>query len=102
MAANYVSSTSDKSKKVALIFWLVGLLGIMGLENFYVGKIKKGAIHAVLGILFGAAAITGIAEEGFAMGMVLFALTWAIFALPNLIKLLMGVFRDNVGNPLRK
>lgn len=101
MAANYVSSTSDKSKKVALIFWLVGLLGIMGLENFYVGKIKKGAIHAFLGLLLGMAAITGILEEGVEF-LFAFALIWVIFALPNLIKLLMGVFRDNVGNPLRK
>ena len=46
----YTTTTSDKKKKTALKWWAIGCLGIFGLENFYVGKIKKGIIRFTIGI----------------------------------------------------
>ena len=37
-------------KKTALKWWAIGCLGLFGIENFYVGKIKKGIIRFVIGI----------------------------------------------------
>lgn len=73
--ANYVSTTSDKKKWVA--FWLCLLLGGLGIHRFYVGKIGTGIIYLLTGGLCG--------------------IGWIV----DLIKILMGSFRDNTGAPLR-
>ena len=50
--ANYTTSTSDKSRDRAVKLLLCG--GI-GLHYFYVGRIKAGLIHCVIGLaLYGA------------------------------------------------
>ncbi len=76
--ANYVTQTSDKSKKTAFLRCLWGLIGIGGLHYFYVGRIGAG-----LAFLFTAG--------GFYVGTVI-----------DLIRISLGSFRDNVGNPLRE
>lgn len=73
--ANYVTSTSDKSKKVALI--LCVLLGMMGIHYFYVGRIGKGILYLLTGGLF--------------------SVGWLI----DIIKIATGGFRDNSGQCLR-
>lgn len=73
--ANYVTTTSDKNKWVA--FWLCLLLGGLGIHRFYVGKIGTGIIYLLTGGLCG--------------------IGWLV----DLIKILMGSFRDNTGAPLR-
>lgn len=73
--ANYVTSTSDKSKKVALI--LCVLLGMMGIHYFYVGRIGKGLLYLLTGGLFG--------------------IGWLI----DIIKIATGGFKDNSGQCLR-
>jgi restriction system protein len=73
--ANYVTSTSDKRKWVAFFLCLLG--GFFGLHQFYVGKIGKGILYL------------------FTVG--LFGIGWFI----DLLKILLGSFRDNVGQPLR-
>ncbi|MEG2618930.1 MAG: TM2 domain-containing protein [Bacilli bacterium] len=74
--ANYVTNTSDKSKKVALILCACG--GFFGIHLFYVGKIGKGLLY--------------MCTAG------LFFLGW-IF---DLIKISIGTFTDGAGVPLRK
>lgn len=74
--ANYVTNTSDKKKSVALICCLFG--GLLGIHNFYVGRIGRGILF-----LFTAG---------------LFAVGW----LYDLIKIATGGFRDNAGAPLRQ
>ena len=74
--ANYVSNTSDKSKKTALILCIC--LGFLGVHNYYVGKIGKGILYS------------------FTCG--LFGVGWIM----DIFKIATGSFRDNVGAPLRE
>jgi restriction system protein len=74
--ANYVTMTSDKKKWTA--FWLCLLLGWIGAHRFYVGKIGTGIIYA------------------FSCGLMF------IGAFIDLIYILFGSFKDNVGAPLRE
>lgn len=73
---SYVTQTSDKKKKTALICCLVA--GIFGFHHFYVGNIAKGLLYLCT------------------LGLFIFGV------LVDLIKILTGSFRDNVGAPLRE
>ena len=75
--SNYVTNTSDKKRGTAIILCCLGFIGIGGLHYFYVGKWGKGFLYL------------------FTMGLFL------IGTVVDLIKLLLGSFRDNVGAPLR-
>ena len=72
--ANYVTSTSDKSKTTALLLCI--FLGGIGVHHFYVGRIGMGILYLLTGGLFG--------------------IGWIV----DIIKIAMGSFRDNVGAPL--
>ncbi len=74
--ANYVTLTSNKSRKTALLLCIFG--GFFGLHQFYVGKIGKGFLY--------------FCTCG------LFAFGW----IADIIKIASGGFVDNVGAPLRK
>lgn len=74
--ANYVTQTSDKSKKTALMCCIFG--GIFGAHHFYVGRYGMGLLYfftAGLGII-----------------------GWIL----DIIKISSGSFLDNAGAPLRK
>lgn len=73
--ANYVTSTSDKSKKTALILCI--FLGFFGAHYFYVGRWGKGLLYLFTGGLF--------------------VIGW----ITDIFSILLGQFRDNVGVPLR-
>lgn len=73
---NYVSMTSDKSKRAA--FWICLLFGAFGLHYFYVGRIGRGLI-ALFTVNF-------------------FGLGWIL----DLLKILNGKFKDNTGTYLRQ
>lgn len=73
---NYVSITSDKSKKGA--FWRCLIGGILGWHYFYVGRIGRGLL------CFFTVNFAGIG--------------W----IADLIKISQGRFRDNVGEYLRQ
>ena len=74
--ANYVTNTSDKSKKTALLLCVFG--GWLGLHQFYVGKIGKGLLYMCT---------CGIVGIG-----------WLV----DIIKVATGGFKDNAGAPLRQ
>ncbi len=74
--SNYVTQTSDKSKKTALFLCIC--LGMFGAHHFYVGNIKKGLLYCCT------------------MGLCMFGWIGDIF------KIMLGNFRDNVGAPLRE
>lgn len=99
--ANYTTSTSDKSKGRAIKLLLCG--GI-GLHYFYVGRIKAGLVHAAIGLAFWmgvlAALFEGTGSEKFVSLWMLFLLV--CFNVPDLIRLKLGKFRDNIGNALRE
>lgn len=99
--ANYTTSTSDKSKDKAIKLLLCG--GI-GLHYFYVGRIKAGLIHTAIGLAFWmgvlAALFEGAGSEKLISLWVLFLLI--CFNVPDLIRLKLGKFRDNVGDYLRQ
>lgn len=97
--ANYTSNTSDKRKKTALIWWLIGGIGLFGFEYFYVGKIKAGLIKTVLGIFI---IVCIVAMNGTEPQVPMGILFWLIFSIPNLVRLALGVFKDNVGQNLRQ
>ena len=73
--ANYVTSTSDKSKTTALILCI--FLGLFGAHYFYVGRYGRGFLYM------------------FTAG--LFVIGWIL----DIIKIMNGTFVDNVGAPLR-
>ena len=99
--ANYTTSTSDRSKDKAIRLLLCG--GI-GLHYFYVGRIKAGLVHVTIGLIFWmgvlAALFEGVGSEKLVSLWVLFLL--ACFNVPDLIRLKLGKFRDNVGDYLRQ
>ena len=72
---NYVTGTSDKSRKTALTLCIFG--GWLGLHQFYVGRFGKGLLYACT--------------------MGLFCIGW----IGDLLKIMNRRFTDNVGNPLR-
>lgn len=72
---NYVIQTSDKNKRTALLLCLFG--GFFGLHQFYVGRIKQGILYL------------------FTVG--LFCIGWFV----DILMILTGSFKDNVGAPLR-
>lgn len=74
--ANYTTSTSDKSRKVALLLCI--FLGLLGIHYFYVLRIKDGFIRMIT--------------------LNFFMLGW----LYDIIKIACGSFKDNVGCPLRQ
>ncbi|HHV06537.1 MAG TPA: TM2 domain-containing protein [Anaerolineaceae bacterium] len=74
--SRYVVITSDKKKITALLLCI--FLGVFGAHQFYVGKIGKGLLYL------------------FTVG--LFGIGWIV----DIIKILIGSFRDNVGAPLRQ
>jgi restriction system protein len=73
--AHYQTITSDKNKDTALLLCIFG--GWLGLHQFYVGKIGKGLLYMI--------------TCGF------FFIGWGL----DIIKILLGTFRDNTGAPLR-
>jgi TM2 domain-containing membrane protein YozV len=75
MNPNYVTTTSNKSRRTALLLAL--LLGPFGAHQFYVGRIGGGLIYF------------------FTFG--LFGIGW----LRDIWHILLGTFTDNVGAPLR-
>jgi TM2 domain-containing membrane protein YozV len=75
-AARYMTMSSEKSRKVALILCLLG--GIIGLHLFYVGRIGKGLLYAFTGGLF------------------------CIGVIMDTIAIATGSFKDNAGAALRQ
>lgn len=74
--ARYFTPASDKRKGVALFLCL--FLGILGFHQFYVGRIGSGILYfCTCGLFF-----------------------FGVIA--DLIKILNGSFRDNMGMPLRE
>lgn len=76
--ANYVTISSDKSKKTAMILCAIGFVGFGGLHDFYLGKIGSGFIK--------------ILTLNFLM----------IGTIIDLIKIASGSYLDNSGQPLRQ
>ena len=73
--ANYVSVTSDKSKKTALILCI--FLGFLGFHYFYVGRFGRGLLALFTGNFL--------------------AFGW----IADIFIILLGKFKDNTGTYLR-
>lgn len=96
--ANYTTSVSDKTKKTCKRLILMGGLGF---QYFYVGKIKTGLIRCIFGVLLWVLFITGIAQGEAPMiaAGIVFLLAINLF---ELVKLSLGKFKDNIGNYVRQ
>ena len=97
--ANYTTSTSDKSRDRAVKLLLCG--GI-GLHYFYVGRIKAGLIHCVVGLALYGAIVASILDAELHAAILPGILMLLAFNVPDLIRLKLGKFRDNVGDYLRQ
>lgn len=97
--ANYTASTSDKSRDRAVKLLLCG--GI-GLHYFYVGRIKAGLIHCVIGLALYGAIVASILDAELHAAILPGILMLLAFNVPDLIRLKLGKFRDNVGDYLRQ
>lgn len=98
--SQYTTNTSDKSRRTAIILLLCG--GV-GLHRLYVGRIKSGIIRLIVGFftwcfLFASASDAEIGAAGIVTSVVILA----VLNVPDLLALLFGSFRDNVGAPLRE
>lgn len=94
--SHYVSLTSDKNRKMAIVLCLLGLLGIAGLHRLYVGKIITGIIYMLFMWLW------FFANRNSGSGTEVFMIIAFVPNIIDLVQLLMGQFTDNVGQPLRK
>ena len=74
----YTTITSDRKRTTALILCLLGFIGLAGLHQFYVGRVGKGLLYL------------------FTLGLL------GIGTIIDLINIILGSFRDNVGAPLRR
>lgn len=97
--ANYTTSTSDKSRDRAVKLLLCG--GI-GLHYFYVGRIKAGLIHCIIGLALYGAIVASILDAELHAAILPGILMLLAFNVPDLIRLKLGKFRDNVGDYLRQ
>ena len=106
--AVYTSGTSDIRKSKVLRSWTIGALGTLGFHYYAVGKIKKGIGRTLIGILGWAVLIalasdTDIrAHETWPLPVIALLAILMIPAIVDLIRILLGVFRDNVGSPVRE
>lgn len=106
--STYTTNTSDKSKDEALRWWKMGAFGFLGLEYFYVGRVKRGIIRIaisvflIIGVL---GSLVDILKTGFSglLSLLVFCMViWGIASIPNYYRLKMGKFQDNVGAALRE
>lgn len=75
---NYVTMSSDKNKKTALILCAIGFIGLGGLHDFYLGKIGSGIVKIC-------------------------TVNWLfIGSIGDIIKIASGSYLDSAGAPLRK
>lgn len=74
--ANYVTVTSDKSKKKALIICAIG--GLFGAHDYYLGRIGSGLLKTFTCNCF--------------------LIGWIV----DLIKIASGSYKDSSGQPLRQ
>ncbi len=96
--ANYVSLSSDKTKAGARRRLL---LGGIGLQYFYVGRLKVGFIRLLIGVLLWSLVIAGFAEHEKAM-TVSGIVALVVINLVELAIIGLGRFRDNTGAFLRQ
>jgi TM2 domain-containing membrane protein YozV len=97
--ANYTTSTSDKSRDKAVKLLLCG--GI-GLHYFYVGRIRAGLIHCVIGLALYGTIVASILDTELHAAILPGIFMLLAFNAPDLIRLKLGKFRDNVGDYLRQ
>lgn len=99
--ANYVTNTSDKSRKKAIKLLLIGGLGF---HLFYVGRIIAGIIRFAICLFMWLGFLGGLnSNDADRFEYIAFCLiVIGLFNLTDLIKLLLGTFKDNVGNYLRE
>lgn len=97
--ANYTTSTSDKSRDKAVKLLLCG--GI-GLHYFYVGRIRAGLIHCVIGLALYGTIVASILDAELHAAILPGIFMLLVFNVPDLIRLKLGKFRDNVGDYLRQ
>lgn len=76
--ANYTTITSDKSKRKAMVLCCLGFAGIGGIHDFYLGNYGKGIVKICTANWF------------------------LIGTIADLIKIALGGYRDNSGQPLRQ
>lgn len=76
--ANYTTITSDKSKGIALGLCCLGIIGIGGIHDFYLGNYGKGIIKLCT-------------ANWFVVGTIF-----------DMIKIASGAYKDNSGQPLRQ
>lgn len=72
--SNFVTTTSHKSRKVALILCI--FLGVIGAHNFYVGRYGRGIFFF-------------LTAGGFMIGFMI-----------DIVKIILGRFKDQYGNYL--
>ena len=95
--ANYSTNVSDKSKKKALRLLL---LGCVGLHLFYVGRIGAGIIRFIIGSVTWMALVIML-QDGIPEAIPVTILMFLIFNVVDLVKLMLGKFKDNIGNYVR-
>lgn len=106
--ANYTTSVSDISQRQLMKAWTRGLLGTLGLHFFKLGRIKRGIVRLLWGVIMWTAAILVAldpeirAADGGAFASIVILFFLFIPSIIDLVRIKLGVFRDNVGNVVRE
>ena len=102
--ANYTTNVSDITKGQVVRAWLIGVVGTLGFHYFKVGKVKRGIIRLVLGLFLWAVVFTSIGQgvkENTSV-IVTMLVILAALSLADLVRIQLGMFRDNVGAAVRE
>lgn len=101
--ANYTTNVSDKTKGRVLKTWAGGLLGTLGLHFFTVGRVKHGFLRLLYGLFMWIVCVM-LARDAELSTFPKVAMFILLFlpSLVDLVKIQLGVFRDNTGNAVRE
>jgi TM2 domain-containing membrane protein YozV len=84
---------SDKSKTVAGLLQLLGIIGVLGIGRFYIGQTGLGVAQLLIGLFC-----------AYGIGWLTCGLTWLvplIWGIVECMSLINGSARDSLGRPLR-
>lgn len=101
--ANYTTSASEHTKSGVLKAWAIGIFGVLGFHFFKVGKIKHGIVRLIYGLFMLIATIKIAFDASIPTFGTVVMFAFLLFpSIVDLCKILLGVFRDNVGNAVRE
>lgn len=98
-----MTNVSDQSKPSVMRAWVLSVFGLLGFHYFKVGRIKHGFFRLIFGLLVGGLIITCFTDPEMRKVEIIMPSIIVAFipSVVDLVKIQLGLFRDNVGNKVR-